>query len=270
MEPSQIFNLLDFDEAILRPSVNALGESSEFHKPYAFADAVTSLFWLVFGVDGGYFSIEHANSVFAQRFSGVAEIIRGLYRTYGYVFDPAFEPQLMAALNRKVLPRRDEDASLHLDPSVLGTIRSALIVEHDLKQSRGAWRFLSLFGFHLPTLTRIVTDQGFVMDEEGRLDHQLIADGYLSTVVYMKRLVRLSATLKAEQTTAGQVCERRLRQLTRWRVNRHRDIDGPLRDVALFVNQKVFEGAYSSSSISRDLATLLGEWGYTHQRAVGA
>jgi hypothetical protein len=87
----------------------------------------------------------------------------------------------------------------------------------------------------------------------------------MDVVTYMKGLIELSRALYLEgPETVGRRCEYRLRQLTRRRVNRHSAIDGPFKEVALFVNHKYFEGAYSNSQTVNEIESLLNDWGFAH------
>ena len=272
MEPSLLFNLADFDRDILRPSASVLARAMSIRrKASSFADMVAGFFWLLFGLDAGYFPEEHAQSLFGQRFGQFVSDFQEYYTKWGYVFDPEFGPLLLSACNFGKLVQRAEDLRVHGASIAKAAIRSALVAESTLKRSAAAQLFMGLLSFEPVLLTRVISEGLAIGGPDEIIDQDTIASGFLDVVSYMRILVDLSNVLRREEAeTVAKLCEYRLRQLTRWRINRHAAIDGPFRQVALFVNDKYLDHAYSISRVNDDVDELLGDWGFTHLRAVSA
>ena len=273
MEPSLLFNLVEFDRDVLRPSASAFSRAlTSRSKVYSFADIVAGYFWLLFGLDAEYFPEDHARSLFGARFVQFVTEFQDLYSQFGYIFDPELGPLLLSAFNFRRPMQRDEELRVHSDPVATAAIRSALIAESRLKRSTAARSFMSMLSFE-PHLLERVMSEGLVQgsSDEGSIHQDTIALGFQDVISYMRILVDLSRALQREQAEViGRRYDIRLRQLTRWRVNRHAGIDRLFKNVALFVNERVLNGAYSESQVSDDIDELLDNWGFTHQKAVTA
>jgi hypothetical protein len=285
MEHSLLFNLVEFDHDVLRPSASAFSRAlSRRRRAYCFSDLVAGYFWLIFGLDAEYFPEGHAASLFGQRFVQFVTEFQDLYSRFGYIFDPEFGPLLLSACNLKRPIQRDEALRVHGDPVVQAAIRSALIAEGTLRQSAAAQTFMSLLSFEPDLLRRVMSEgqakgssdegpigQSMIVSDEGPIGQGTIVLGFQDVVSYMRVFVDLSHALQQEQLeTFSRRCDFRLRQLTRWRVNRHTGIDGPFKDVALFVNEKVLNGAYTHSQVSDEIDELLENWGFTHLKIATA
>ncbi len=131
---------------------------------------------------------------------------------------------------------------------------------------------MSILSFEPDVLKRVVS-QGHAegSSEEGTIHTSTIVRGFQDVLSYMRVFVDLSRVLQQEPSEiVARRCDFRFRQLTRWRVNRHSGIDGPFKEVALFVNDELLGGAYSKSQIIADIDELLENWGFTHLRSMDA
>ena len=272
MEPSLLFNLADFDRDILRPSASAFSRAmSTRRRASSFADMVAGFFWLLFGLDAEYFPEAHAQSLFSQRFGQFVSDFQEHYSRWGYVFDPEFEPLLFSACNFGKLVQRAEDLRVHGASIAKAAIRSALVAESTLKRSAAAQLFMGLLSFEPNLLTRVISEGVAMGGPDEIIDRDTIVLGFLDVISYMRILVDLSNALRPEEAeTVAKSCAHRLRQLTRWRVNRHGGIDGPFKQGALFVNDEYLDHAYSMSQVDDIVDGLLGEWGFTHVKAASA
>jgi hypothetical protein len=273
MENSLLFNLVEFDHDVLRPSASTFSRArSRRGKAYGFSDLAAGYFWLLFGLDAEYFPEDHAGSLFGQRFVEFVTTFPDLYSSFGYVFDPEFGPLLLSACNFKRPVQRDETLRVHGDPVVKAAIRSALIAEGRLRRSAAARTFMSLLSFEPSLLKRVMSEgQADGSSDEGTIHRDTVVLGFQDVISYMRIFVDLSHALQQERPEiVSRRCDFRFRQLTRWRVNRHMGIDGPFKEVALFVNGTVLNGAYSESRISDEIDELLENWGFTHLRIATA
>jgi hypothetical protein len=267
MEPNLLLNLVEFDVGILRPSASAFSRPfSTRATAYSFANMVASYFWLILGLDSEYFPQEHTRSLFGQRFATFVSQFHHNYSKWAYLFDPEFGPLLESACNFRRPIQRDDTLRVGGDPIAKAAIRSALIAETILKRSTAAQTFLSLLSFQTDLLERIISEgQAIGSPDEGMINQATIGIGFHDVISYMRALVELSRALQCERAEiVSRRCEYRLRQLTRWRVDRHRGIDPLFNRVALFVNDKFLDGAYPKSHVSADIDELLDNWGFSH------
>jgi hypothetical protein len=273
MEPHPLANLAEFDACQLAPSSSAFTRALYSRaKAYSFAELLSDYFWLILGLDAGYFPEQHVQAVFAQRFTQFISELRELYSTWGYVFDPEFGPLLEAAYNYRRPIQREERLRVHDNPISKAAIRAALIAEYRLQESTAARTFLSLLCFEPEVLVRVMASgEAMGGSDEGNISQYTVGLGFRDTVSYMETLVGLSHALYGEQEEiVAKRCDYRLRQLTRWRINRHAAVDGLFKRVALFVNFKFLDGAYPESKVIYQIDELLGYWGFTHLKAATA
>jgi hypothetical protein len=210
--------------------------------------------------------------LFGQRFVQFLTEFQDLYARFGYVFDPEFEPLLISACSFRRPIQREDALRVHGNPVAKAAIRSTLIAEAQLKRSAAARTFMSLLNFEPDLLQQVLSkgqaDGGL---DDWALNSDTIALGFQHVASYMRVLIDISRALHGEQAEviSGR-CESRLRQLTRWRVNRYRGIDGPFKSTALFVNDRYLNGAYSKSRVSDEIDELLDNWGFTHTKVATA
>jgi hypothetical protein len=262
---SIIFNLADFDENILRPSLASFAaQGSDRARAYDFASAVAGYFWLVLGIEVKYFPEEHAQSLFSQRFHEFFARFEDLFKAYGHVFDPEFEPVLRTAVSYRSLSRRAEQLRMPPHPICTGALRASLLAECRFLREREGNALVSALDFE-PNLLEDIMRRGTVADVRGvTLNQDAVARGFQAVVDYMETLIGLSAVLEQEEEQVGRDLDVRLHQLTRWRVNRRLGAGQRFVDVALFVSRHCGGGALSRDEVADHANLFLQRWGVTH------
>jgi hypothetical protein len=274
MEPSKIFNLAEFDRDILQPAAMGFSRAKlRRTRAYRFSNMLAGYFWLLLGLEVGYFPEEHTRSLFGQRFTEFFKHFNRDFTDWGYVFDPEFGPILRAAYNRKVLIERDDPLRVEEHPISKAAMRSALIAESNFQRSQAAQAFVGALNFEW-VLVKAVISENYAAEgtDDIVLDQNAVALGLQVVLGYMETLVELSVALR-EDTEAPQIatrCEARLRQLTRWRVNRHGGVDEPLLEVAHFVNQKYWNREFKKAQLESRIKDLLDGWGFGYLKGVEA
>lgn len=270
MVPSAFINLVEFDRAILKPAAHQFSRAlSERTRAQSFAELVSGYFWLLFGLDAEYFPEQHAESLFRQRFGQFVSQFKPFYQRWGYVFDSEFEPLLIAAANFGRPKQRPVTLSEDGKCISRGAIRSALIAEERLRRYPEARKLMTFISFGYQNLQpMVVSNEPVIFSEEGMVDQDEVVRGFQELISYMQTIRELSQCLVREQPEGiGRLCDLRIRQLTRWRVNRHFGIDRFFGDLAVFVSRKVMNGVHTEIHIRSEIDALLNDWGFTHVKS---
>ncbi len=271
MAHNNVINLAEFDQDILTPArTDFVKASSNRASAYGFSNMVGAYFWLVLGLEAGYFPADHANSLFSQRFGEFFGRFENLFRTYGHVFDPEFAPLLRTALTHRALSPRHEDLRLSKHEISRAALRTALLAESRLLREREANAFVSILNFE-PNLLGQIIERDYALEgvADVVVNRDALALGFQGVWTYMETLIELSRTLLQEDEGLGTRIERRLRQLTRWRVNKHLGVDEDLIKTAVFVNEHYCGGLLDERHVASRVEDLLDDWGFTHSRVAG-
>jgi len=135
-----------------------------------------------------------------------------------------------------------------------------LLAESRFLRDREGSAFVSLLNFDPKLLDDIIqhnrTREGIA---DVVLDRDALARGFQSVWIYMETLIELSSTLQQENAPFSKRLDARLRQLTRWRVNKHLGVDEHFTRVALLSTSAT---AVRSSMRSRWNTALNAYWGH--------
>ena len=270
MAHDSIFNLAEFDQDVIKPELtDFVKANSNRARAYGFANMVSAYFWMVLGLDAGYFPAGHTQSLFAQRFDEFFGHFEDLFKTWGHIFDPEFAPLLHTAISHRTLSQRQE--RLPSNEISRGALRTSLLAESRFLRDREGSAFVSLLNFDPELLDDIIqhnrTREGIA---DVVLDRDALARGFQSVWIYMETLIELSSTLQQENAPFSKRLDARLRQLTRWRVNKHLGVDEHFTKVALFVNERYCGEILDDEQVEHRAERLLGAWGFTHLKVVSA
>jgi hypothetical protein len=271
MAHNNIINLAEFDQDILRPALtDFVKANSNRARAYGFANMVAAYFWMVLGLEADYFPADHARSLFGQRFHEFFGHFEDLFRTCGHLFDPEFAPLLQTAITHRALSPRQEDLRVFKHEISSGTLRTSLLAESRFFREREGNAFVSVLNFEPELLDQII-EHNYALKSiaDVVLDRDALARGFESVWTYMETLIELSRTLRQDNEALGERLDRRLRQLTRWRVNKHLGVDEYFLKVALFVNKYYCGGILDETHVEHRVEDILDKWGFTHSKVAG-
>jgi hypothetical protein len=270
----KLFNLLQFDNTCVRPAAFKFARAGSKHvRTFYFSELVAYFFWLGYGIDIDYFPREEASSLVGQRYGEVFADFDDTFTYYGYIFDPEFRILLQTAQSL-------QDPFAQFLPSVTvpandftyASFRAAMIAEIALVRNESAETLLAVVNFE-PSMLSEVLDLNRAIERPGEtvFDQGVVIRGCAPVLSYMGALVDLSRRMRSEPGAliAERISmDRRIRQLTRWRMNRFRM--GSDDDFMAAVAFASADAEINWDSVESAVRELLNDWGYTHSKQMTA
>lgn len=284
-------NLTQFDHTFLKPTVSAYSNvratrvrhyEDDFKIEVAsqwqflrFSELVTTYFWLDLGAEIGFFPREQAENLVRVRLQSplLNEQLESNLIYLGHLFPPELSRMLLQARRSQELRADPVDPDLILSsPYSSSAFRSAIITETLLIRSQPAESVLTLLNFAPGRLdSLLVGNEPIRIGDAPLIDVAILAQGFADVIDYMERLNSLSMRLLSQRalpSPARNSLERRIRQLTRWRINRFgSDIGGDFLRVGQFVCYRFDLDWETAEPRFQD---LLNSWGFTHEKAMNA
>lgn len=258
---------MSFDESIARREV------ASHWRALRFSELVTTYFWLNLGSEIGFFSREAARDVVRQRLAVLlfTEQLERELTHVGYLFPPEFR-RLLVEARQSVDLRVDGSSADFVQPSPrsYAAFRSAIVAETQITRSLAAEAVITVLNFAPSQFDRLLLrNQPIRLSATTVIDATTLTEGFAEIIGYMERLSGLSKRILTEPglPVADRFpLERRLRQLTRWRVNQ---FVGGVNDyysrIAFFVCRR---SEIDWKSAEPRFQALLDGWGFTHARSM--
>jgi hypothetical protein len=274
-EESDLLRLFYFDEAYLTPIVGRRRWlRSNRADVFTLGELLEGYFWLSLGVEIGYYSEDSAQLLAAARFVELLSQFKELFREYGYLFAPAFEARIQTMLSLKRVLQPAVDYTFVRPLQFHPWFQRALGLEIESLQDNDLTTFFAAFALLAPPeIGALLSNESLIVNTDffGRLHRRGLIEGFGTSLNHLESFALLDAEIRnlpdldPEDSFAFRS---RIKQLTRWRLNLHNpNVVGYYPLIGnLFVDTNLGGSGLSIDSFRAALATLLNEWGLTHER----
>jgi hypothetical protein len=240
-------------------------------------ELLEAYFWLSLGAEIGYYSEDSAQLPAAARFVELLNESKDLFRDYGYMFAPVFEARIQTAFSHRRILLPAIDYKFVRPVQYHSWFQRALALEIESLQDSDLTTFFAALALLTPREIETLLSAGetavnafFVP-----LNRNSFIETFGTSLNHLESFAALDAevqNLPNSDPDDSFVFRSRIKQLTRWRLNLYNpNVIRYYPLVAdLFVNTNLGGSGISIDTFRTALATLLSEWGLTHERAFNA